>query len=58
MIYKIKHIFSFFSNAVAEIVVKDCSRVLVLLTTGKSDTGSCVTNYNGNCPLNFNKISK
>jgi len=29
-------------NAVAEIVVKDCSRVLVLLTAGKSDTGSCV----------------
>jgi len=45
-------------NAVAEIVVKDCYRVLVLLTTGKSDTGSCVTNYNGSCPLNFNKINK
>jgi len=31
-------------NAVAEIVVKGCSRVLLgLLTTGKSDTGSYAT---------------
>jgi len=37
-------------DAVAEIVVKGCSCVVVLLTTGISVYGSC--------PLNFNKIGK
>jgi len=41
--------------AATEIVVKGCSCVLGLPTTGKSDTMIC---YNGSCPLNFNKISK
>jgi len=36
-------------KAVAEIVVKGCSCVLALLTTGKFDDS---------CPLNFHKISK